>query len=222
MEREELQQRRRLPERLTWVVFAAAFVAGAVDAIGFLLLAHVFTSHMSGNSVKLTVAIAAGDWGRAAISAGAIVAFVAGAIFGLLALEAAALRGIARTFAAVAGVELILLVVFAVLAHPPAEWTLALPAAAMGVQNALLRCVGGKGVRTTVITGMLVHFANAIVLRSQKEIALYGMIWISFVAGGIAGACLDNAYGPVALALPILGLFLLICADLVRPLTQPG
>jgi uncharacterized membrane protein YoaK (UPF0700 family) len=193
-----------------------------VDAIGFLLLAHVFTSHMSGNTVKLTVAVASGNWQEVAWYGCAIGAFVAGAIVGLLALEAAAVREVARTFGLVASIELVLLLAFAGLARPPQEWMLSLPAAAMGVQNALLRRVGRRGVRTTVVTGMLVHFAHALVLRSRKGVALYGLIWISFAAGGIAGAYLDYGYGPVALLLPIAGLFALICVDLVKPLTQPG
>lgn len=220
-DRELLRRKRRIPKRWTWVAFATTFIAGAVDGIGYLLLAHVFTSHMSGNSVKLAVSIAAGNWSESLRYAAPVVAFVIGVMGGLLAVEAAARRRVSRTFGAVASIELALLVAFLWLSHPPAEWMLALPAAAMGVQNALLRRVGDRGIRTTVVTGMLVHFARAVVVRSRDAMVLYGLIWVSFVAGGVGGALLDYRYGPIALLLPIVGLSGLICLDFARPVTLP-
>ncbi len=38
-----------------------ASVAGGVDAIGWLTLDHLFTAHMSGNTVNMTVHVALGD-----------------------------------------------------------------------------------------------------------------------------------------------------------------
>lgn len=176
---------------------------------------------MSGNSVKLAVDIAGGNWRECAIYGAAIAAFVIGVIGGLLVIEAIAARHVKRTFAAVATIELALLLAFLAIARPPTVWMLGLPAAAMGVQNALLRRVGHRGVRTTVVTGMLAHFARSLVLKSRDGMFLYGLIWVSFVAGGAAGAFLDYRYGPIALLLPILLLAALIFADCVRPLIRP-
>ncbi len=176
---------------------------------------------MSGNSVKLAVDIAGGNWKECLIYAAAIAAFVIGVIGGLLAIEAVAARHVKRTFGAVAAIELVLLLAFLALARSPTEWMLGLPAAAMGVQNALLRRVGHRGVRTTVITGMLAQFARSVVLKSRDGTLLYGLIWVSFVSGGAAGAFLDYRYGPVALLLPIVGLAALICFDLLRPVMRP-
>lgn len=219
--KEGLSRHRRVPQRLTWVAFALSFIAGAVDGIGYLLLAHVFTSHMSGNSVKLAVDIANGNWHECLIYAAAVIAFVVGVIGGLLAVEAAAARRAKRAFGTVATIELALLLAFLVLARPPSEWMLGLPAAAMGVQNALLRRVGQRGIRTTVVTGMLVQFARSIVVKSREGMLLYGVIWVCFIGGGVAGAFLDYRYGPIALLLPIVGLAALICVDLLRPVMRP-
>ena len=39
-----------------------AAVGGYVDAVGFLTLFHVFTAHMSGNSVWFGSSLGLGDW----------------------------------------------------------------------------------------------------------------------------------------------------------------
>lgn len=58
-------------------------------------------------------------------------------------------------------------------------------------------------------------------VKSRNGMVLYGLIWVSFVVGGVAGAFLDYRYGPIALLLPILGLAVLISVDFVRPVMRP-
>src|SRR5260370_12123017 len=55
-------------------------VAGFVDAFGYLQFDHVFAANMTGNSVLLSIAAAAGDWRRVALYAATLPAFVAGAL----------------------------------------------------------------------------------------------------------------------------------------------
>jgi uncharacterized membrane protein YoaK (UPF0700 family) len=109
----------------------------------------------------------------------------------------------------------------------------ALPSAAMGMQNALLRRVGEHRVRTTYITGMLTNTAQGLVefiqcalTRDSKmreklaDFALYGGIWCSFASGGIAGAFVEFRYGPAAFLLPVLGLSIVAIRDILRPFSH--
>src|SRR6516164_2094740 len=63
---------------------ALSALAGYVDGIGFLHLGGLFVSFMSGNSTRMGVSLAAGEWGAAASALGLIVLFVVGAAFGSL------------------------------------------------------------------------------------------------------------------------------------------
>lgn len=226
---------RQLSEEYSWLALALAGVAGSVDGIGYLLLYHVFTSHMSGNTVAMTMHVAGGNWPEAWRRFQPIVAFFCGIVAGLALTDALVRLKVARMFGVVAGSELVLLVIFFALARPPQQWMVVLPAAAMGVQNAMLRRVGHHRVRTTFITGMLTNTAQGLVdsvvsvfSRNGKtrehfaDFIFYGGIWFCFAGGGIVGAFIDQRYGPVALLLPIAGLGTLIALDMVRPFAADG
>src|SRR5437764_9836578 len=68
------------------VILACALsaLAGYVDAIGFLHLGGLFVSFMSGNSTRMGVSLADGEWRPAAEAFGLIVLFVIGAAGGSL------------------------------------------------------------------------------------------------------------------------------------------
>ena len=55
-------------------------LAGYVDAIGFLHLGGLFVSFMSGNSTRMGVSLAEGQWWSALESLGLIALFVVGAV----------------------------------------------------------------------------------------------------------------------------------------------
>src|SRR5688572_19796728 len=59
-------------------------VAGYVDAIGFLKLGGFFVSFMSGNSTRLGVGVATGQWATARTAVALIGLFVAGVVLGAL------------------------------------------------------------------------------------------------------------------------------------------
>jgi uncharacterized membrane protein YoaK (UPF0700 family) len=60
------------------VSFPLAWVAGYVDAVGFLTLAGLFTAHMSGNTARLGVFVGDGDWRFAAQRLVPILFFTSG------------------------------------------------------------------------------------------------------------------------------------------------
>lgn len=221
---------RQIGRQYSWIALALAAIAGSVDAIGYLLLAHVFTSHMSGNTVALTMHVASGNWREAWRRFEPIVPFFFGIIAGLALTDVLVRLKTRRMFAMVASAELALVIAFFLVAKPPQQWMVALPAAAMGVQNAMLRRVGHHKVRTTYITGMITNTAQGLVdavtsllSRDGKarehfgDFAFYGAIWLSFAGGGITGAVLDERFGSVALLLPIGALAALIAYDVVSP-----
>src|ERR1700733_888625 len=59
-------------------------LAGYVDGIGYLYLGGLFVSFMSGNSTRLGVTLAQGQWVNAAEALGLIALFVIGAGIGCL------------------------------------------------------------------------------------------------------------------------------------------
>src|SRR5579875_571269 len=84
---------------------ALAWTAGYVDAAGYLLLLHVYTSHMTGNTAALAEGLAHGRIHDAALHAWPILAFVAGLMAGAVLTEAARRREIHSRLALVLGCE---------------------------------------------------------------------------------------------------------------------
>lgn len=228
-----------------WPAFLLAWVAGFVDALGYLALSHVFTAHMSGNAAAVGAHLGRADWQEAMARGLAIPAFVLGVAIGVLSEALASNRGIRAQLAPAFALEALLLLCFFVCdpqgaaGHPQAGtfrffllvWLLAV---AMGIQNATLRRAGGLKVRTTYISGMLTNMAENATLgfmqwwtqrrpkgtesNEQKEsfgsrAAVFGFIFLIFLAGGICGGYGQDRWGARALLAPIAGLVILIARD---------
>jgi uncharacterized membrane protein YoaK (UPF0700 family) len=148
--------------------FPLAWVAGYVDAVGFLTLAGLFVAHMSGNTVRLGVFVGDGDWSLAVQRLVPIVVFTLGVVAGIALVEALRRRSTPAP-ARVLGIEAALLLVFmlvgrAVLGSDRAfagSWDYYLLATvavlAMALQNVALRRVAGLPIHTTFVTGMLTY-----------------------------------------------------------------
>jgi uncharacterized membrane protein YoaK (UPF0700 family) len=223
-----------------------AWVAGGVDAVGYLTLAHVFTAHMSGNSVGFGAALGQVRWDTVLQRGVPIAVFVVGIVAGTVIGEASDARGVRHPAVPVFGVEAALLAAFWLLGSPllrddeiaaGAAWQfyglVALLTLAMGLQSATLRRVGRHGVHTTYVTGILTSLGEAIgqaVLRPRgrtpaadsadppaQRIRLYGSIWGGYLVGAILGGALLAPVGLAALALPLTGLAIAIVHDLRHP-----
>lgn len=154
------------------LILTLAGVAGYVDAVGFLNLANLFTTHMSGNSAATGAYFGQRQWAHALTRLYPIPIFVAGVICGAILTEEAVSRRARSVFWLPLAVEIVLLAVY-LLAGEHARHVVrdtlpfyalaALPAFAMGVQNTTVRRVGHSSVRTTYVTGMLTNFAEGIV-----------------------------------------------------------
>lgn len=160
------------------VAVALTFIAGYVDAIGWLTLNRVFTAQMSGNLVLLAVHIVAGERSHAWLQADALFAF----FFGLVAtgsiIEIGMRRRFRRIFVAALVVEFVLLLCFAAAggallpagnaaranADAPTYAMIAVVAFAMGAQNTSLRMAGILSVFTTHMTGALSGLSQELIV----------------------------------------------------------
>lgn len=155
-----------------WLALLLGWVGGYVDAVGFIALAHLFTAHMSGNSVGMGAYLGQGDWHEAARRATPIPFFVVGIAGGVALIEVARRAGVRAAMSVALALEAALLLAFRLYgaAYLRAQeigagaWRftllVALLALAMGIQTAALQRVGRWSVRTTYITGMLTDLAQ--------------------------------------------------------------
>jgi len=260
-QRAQLLRRRHRPAQRAAFALLLAAVAGSVDAIGYLTLFQLFIAHMSGNTVRVGIFIGQRDWTSMFQRAFPIPMLVLGVMAGGLLTEVGLRRGFRATLSAILLLECLLLAVFAVYAStvvvlgqvPPSDgWrfylAVALPAFALGLQNAALRRVGGHTVRTTFVTGMLTDLAEAavayavwlhdqrrctpnlrlstLVRRSGQDesfhrFVLYTSIWLMYVAGAVAGTLAKASFGLAGLALPIALLALVSLWNAYRPVLPP-
>ncbi len=229
-----------------WPVILLAWIAGFVDALGYLALSKVFTAHMSGNTAAIGAHLGQSNWREAIVRGFAIPAFISGVAAGVvsdkLAVRIASPARLAPAFI----LESLLLLVFSLLDPNPAKTTpspgvsrffvlLWLLAMAMGVQNATLRRAHGVRVRTTYVSGMLTNMAEALTLyvmercarvasRAQRRQHQYGAralifasIFVSVLIGAICGGLGEAHWGPTTLLAPLAGLSALIAQDFLAP-----
>ena len=164
-------------------------LAGYVDGVGYLHLGGLFVSFMSGNSTRMGVSLAQGEFGKAAEALGLIALFVAGAACGSLIVLG---RGVHRQ-AWLLAVEALLLIA-AGLMHTLGFDRIAISAIvlAMGLENAVFQIDGGGGLGLTYVTGALVKVAQLIAaaLTGGARFAWLPnlLLWAALVAGSACGA----------------------------------
>jgi uncharacterized membrane protein YoaK (UPF0700 family) len=166
---------------------ALSGLAGYVDGIGYLYLGGLFVSFMSGNSTRLGVTLAQGQWVNAAEALGLIVLFVIGAGLGCLIVLGRGANRQPRVLLA----ETLLLVTAALcntIGLP--NVAIALIALAMGLENSVFQVEGGLGL--TYVTGTLVKVGQlaAIALRGGARWAWVPnlLLWAALVVGSLCGA----------------------------------
>lgn len=206
-----------------------AFVAGAINAAGFILIGH-YTSHMTGIASSVGDALAINNL-RAALAALMFLAcFIGGAVTTALLVNHMRDRRAGEEYRAVLLLEAALLALFIALASSAAPlWLLiALPCFLMGLQNALITKISGAIIRTTHVTGLATDLGielgralyqrlsgNANMTLHPDKIRLTAMLLGSFITGGIAGA-----FGAVHLSalslLPLCVILLWLSRDIHR------
>ncbi|MET4636541.1 YoaK family protein [Kaistia defluvii] len=178
------------------LAYVLAGIAGYVDAMGFRHLGGVFVSFMSGNTTRLGVDIAMGDWDKAGQVASIIVLFVAGAALGAWVGK----DGRRDRRAAILWTEAGLLALAAV----SDNLSLAIMgniamALAMGVENAVFQRNGSPGIGLTYVTGALVKVGHRIAAALEGG-DKWGwvaslLLWASLCLGAILGAVVYGMIG---------------------------
>lgn len=166
-----------------------AFLAGYVDALGFLATSGFFVSFMSGNSTRLAVGLASAR-GEAVAAGTLILCFVGGVMLGAVAGATAGRRPSGAVLLLVA-----LLLAGAAVANGWAGlWTPGLLAIAMGAENAVFERKGEAPLGVTYMTGSLVRvgfgLSGLVTGRRYPGWAGYALLWVGLVAGALAGAAL--------------------------------
>ena len=167
---------------------ALTALAGYVDGIGFLHLGGLFVSFMSGNSTRMGVSLAAGDWRPALEALGLIALFVAGATAGSLVVLGPGTRRQALVLLAEA-----VLLAAAALCYSLGLSNIAVSAIvmAMGLENAVFQADGGAGLGLTYMTGALVKVGQ-LLATALKGGSRFGwvpnfLLWAAMVVGAVIG-----------------------------------
>jgi len=168
---------------------ALAALAGYVDGIGYLYLGGLFVSFMSGNSTRMGVNLAQGQWTNAAEAFGVIVLFVIGAAAGSLMVLG---KGVHRQPWVLLVEALLLLTAGFSDAFGMPKAAIAAIVLAMGLENAVFQIEGGGGLGVTYVTGALVKVGQ-LAAAALTGGARWGwvpnlLLWTALVAGSLCGA----------------------------------
>jgi uncharacterized membrane protein YoaK (UPF0700 family) len=167
---------------------ALSALAGYVDAIGFLHLNGLYVSFMSGNSTRMGVSLAAGQWADATEALGLIALFVTGAAAGSLIVLG---RGINRQPWLLLAEAMLLAAAALCYAFDRPNAAVAAIVLAMGLENAVFQIEGGAALGLTYVTGALVKVGQ-LAAEALKGGARWGwapnlLLWAALVAGASCG-----------------------------------
>ena len=215
--------RRAQDQHVAAIAWTLAAVAGYVDALGFVLLQGVFTSHATGDTAHIGRAVAASNGAAVVRFAWPIAMFVAGLfVSGAITALGKRLR-FHSTFGVALGLEAALL-----FASPVMTGYFPLAAAlagSMGIQTLTVSTVSGLRVYTTYMTGNLAKFAEGATqfLFTGKRIELRhsiitGVLWLIFLAGTVFGAYGQHLWGREAAIAPATVVATIAAFDFKRPI----
>ena len=222
-----------LNRQLAW---AMAFVAGAVNAGGFLAVGH-YTSHMTGTTSTLADMVALGDFETALAALAMMLSFIAGAFLCTTLISLGQRRRMRSRYALTLLLESGFLLLFGVMgARLETEIRFTLPSTVMllcfimGMHNAVTSIISGAEVRTTHVTGTVTdigielgrlayvnrhqRLGRARIVADRQKLILLLLLLVSFIAGGITGALSFKHFGFKA----TIPLAIFLCFLAARPL----
>jgi uncharacterized membrane protein YoaK (UPF0700 family) len=189
--------------------FALAFVAGAINAGGFLAVRQ-YTSHVTGMVSSLADNLALGEFALSVDAAVGVLAFLLGAMTCALLVNFARRRRMASEYALPLMLEAALILLFGLMGARLATFeglllpfTIVLLCFVMGLQNALVTKLSGGVVRTTHLTGTVTDLgielgrllywnrdrdAPRFVRADRDRIVVLAGLVAAFLSGAITGA----------------------------------
>ena len=223
-----LTGRRRTQEADRQLGYVLAFVAGAINAGGFLAVRR-YTSHMTGIMSSMADSIALGDPGTILTGVGAVFSFLSGAACCAILINFSGRRRMHSECALPLLLEAFLLLVFRVagakVGHQGA-WAIAVLVLVlsflMGLQNAVVTKLSNAVIRTTHVTGIItdmgIRLGRMVYWNAPSRIGLpkvgadagrlrmLATLLTGFFVGGVSGAFGFRFFGysttiPIALLL---------------------
>jgi uncharacterized membrane protein YoaK (UPF0700 family) len=225
--------------------FALAFVAGAINAGGFLAVAQ-YTSHMTGIVSSMADELVLGSYDLVLNGIGALLSFLCGAATSAVMVNYARRRRMHSEYALPLLLEAFLLLCFGLLGARLAvieglfvPATVMLLCFIMGLQNAVISKLSNAEIRTTHLTGILTDIGVELgklfywsgeaqptrpkVLANRDRLRTLSTRAGSFFIGGVAGALgfKHLGYGStVWLALALVALAVVPAVDDLRRLIR--
>ena len=236
-----LAGRRRTTAANRHLGFVLAFVAGAINAGGFLAV-HQYTSHMTGIVSAMADNLVLGAYDLVLGGAGGLLSFLLGAACSAIMVNYSRRRRMHGEFALPLLLEAFLLLCFGLLGAQLAAVaglfvpvTVMLLCFIMGLQNALITKLSKADIRTTHITGIVTDIGIELgkslywnspgsskqppVAVNRAKLQMLTLLALSFFLGGVVGAFGFKYLGYIAtvpLALVLITLAIVPALDDVR------
>jgi uncharacterized membrane protein YoaK (UPF0700 family) len=217
------------------------FVAGATNAGGFLAVGQ-YTSHMSGILSSIADNLVLGQVTLAIAAAGAILAFVGGAMTTAVLVNWGLRRRLHSAYGLPLFLESVALLVFGMagasinlFAPLFVPLTVVILCFIMGLQNAVITKISRAEIRTTHVTGLVTDIGIELgklvyinpsdadrdpVLANRQKLRIHTLLVGCFFVGGLAGAIGFKHVGFVSTVPLAIGLWLLALRPFVRDVRQ--
>jgi len=170
-----------------------AFLAGMINAVGFMSFQHQGVTHLTGSTTLVGIAAARGDREMLFYLAGIIAFFVIGAALGGFVIQDGALR-LGRRYAVALLLESGLLFLSIPLLTQQIELGAYLASCACGLQNGMTTTFTGASVRTTHVTGVITDLSIFLgqwlrgIPLDRRRILLNTLLLLAFVTGAVTGS----------------------------------
>jgi uncharacterized membrane protein YoaK (UPF0700 family) len=157
-------------------------IGGSADAISFLRYG-TFVGAMTGNTVLIGIDLAECKLDRAGFHLGIVAVFLAAVIVTQTALKVKVPASLPLFLTAImlGASELV-----------AGEWSAAICAAALGMQNAAVQTIAGVSVNTAFITGNLVRLGSTVPEPAEPNrstaLAVLTAAWVAYALGAVVGA----------------------------------
>jgi len=206
----KLTGRKRTVEADRQLGYVLAFVAGAINAGGFLAVKQ-YTSHMTGIVSSMADNVVLGHRALILAGAGAVLAFLIGAASCAILINFSRRRRMHSEFALPLVLEAALLLVFGLLGaqlEHAGSWAITVLVVVlsfmMGLQNAVITKLSNAVIRTTHVTGIITDMGIQLgrlaywnapersgqpkVQADMDRLRTLSILLVNFFVGGISGA----------------------------------